>query len=43
MIDLLNPNMNGVAYRAKAIIKAGGIEQFIATHDVQNLSVCLRL
>jgi len=41
MIDLLNPNMNGVAYRAKAIIKAGGIEQFIATHDVQNLSVCL--
>jgi 3D-(3,5/4)-trihydroxycyclohexane-1,2-dione acylhydrolase (decyclizing) len=39
---LLNkPGIEGIESRAKAIAKAGGIEQFIATHDVQNFQFCL--
>jgi 3D-(3,5/4)-trihydroxycyclohexane-1,2-dione acylhydrolase (decyclizing) len=41
MNDLLNPEIDGVTYRAKAIAKAGGIDQFLSKHDVQKLSVCL--
>jgi 3D-(3,5/4)-trihydroxycyclohexane-1,2-dione acylhydrolase (decyclizing) len=41
-MQLLNkPGIEGIESRAKAIAKAGGIEQFIALHDVQKLQVCL--
>ena len=41
-MQLLNkPGIEGIESRAKAIAKAGGIEQFIAAHDVQKLQVCL--
>ena len=33
--------IEGIESRANAIAKAGGIEQFIATYDVQKLQVCL--
>ena len=38
---LNKPGIEGIEGRAKAIAKAGGIEQFIATHDDQNFQVCL--
>jgi len=41
-MQLLNkPGIEGIESRAKAIAKAGGIEQFIDAHDVQKLQVCL--
>lgn len=38
---LRSPSMDGVAYRAQAIAKSGGIESFIATYEVGKLAVCL--
>ena len=38
---LNKPGIEGIESRAKEIAKAGGIEQFIATHNVQDLQVCL--
>ncbi len=38
---LYSPSMDGVAYRARAIIKAGGVEEFISSHSVDKLKVCL--
>ena len=41
MQSLKKPDHAGIEGRAKAIAKAGGVEQFIATQDMQNLQVCL--
>lgn len=38
---LNKPGIEGIESRAKGIAKAGGIEQFIATHNVQDMQVCL--
>ncbi|MBJ7380763.1 MAG: thiamine pyrophosphate-binding protein [Polynucleobacter sp.] len=39
--SLLSPDNDGIEYRAAAIAKAGGIEPFIANHDLEKLQLCL--